>query len=81
MTGLPKYHLTCDKDRNDWELKREGAKRATRRFATKGEAMGHRVLEKLLGSKGGSVRIHRMDGTFEEERTFPAAPPKRTARR
>lgn len=34
-------------------------------FNTKAEAL----LEKLVGE--GTVRIHREDGQFEEERTFP----------
>jgi hypothetical protein len=46
-------------------------------FKTKDEALEGGVLEKLVGK--GSVRIHREDGEFEEERTFPrSADPRRS---
>ena len=40
-------------------------------FSTKGEALAGGKLEKLLGKQGGTVRVHKQDGKFAEERTFP----------
>ena len=69
--ALPRYTLSPDSEKGDWVLMREGASRATRRFATKAEATKGGVLEDVIDKEGGSVRIQRMDGTYEEERTFP----------
>ena len=68
---LPKYHLTKDKDKGDWKLKKEGADRATRRFPTKYEATAGGVLADAVGKDGGSVRIHLEKGRIQEERTYP----------
>jgi hypothetical protein len=39
------------------------------------------VLGKAVGSGGGSVQIRKLDGTIQEERTFPrAADPKGVTR-
>ena len=37
----------------------------------KADAVAGGVLERAVGKPGGTVRIHKVDGTFEEERTFP----------
>ena len=29
------------------------------------------ILEQAIGEEGGAVRVHRQDGQFAEERTFP----------
>lgn len=69
--NLPPYTLSHDDKRGDWQLKRDGADRATRRFPTKEEATKGGVLESALGSAGGSVKIQDKTGRFQEERTFP----------
>ncbi|HYG30604.1 MAG TPA: DUF2188 domain-containing protein [Allosphingosinicella sp.] len=71
--NLPRYHLTKDKEKGDWELREQGADRAKRRFETKSEATAGGVLGAALGKAGGSVRIHLEKGPIEEERTFPRA--------
>jgi len=73
MADVPQYHLTYDSAQGDWELRRVGAERATRRFATKAEAVAGGALAEAIRAEGGSVRIHNRDGTIEEERTFPRA--------
>ena len=40
-------------------------------FATKAKALAHGELERTVGTEGGTVRIHRQDGQFAEERTYP----------
>ena len=69
--NLPRYHLTKDAKKGDWALKKEGADRATRRFDTKDDATKGGALPGAIGGAGGSVRIHKTDGTIQEERTFP----------
>jgi len=71
MEKLRKYTLSKDKAKDDWVLKEEGSGRATRRFETKTEATKGGVLPDALGKKGGSVKIRKLDGTYQEERTFP----------
>jgi hypothetical protein len=51
-----------------WELiGQEGG--VVRRFASKVEALAGGILEKIV--ERGTVRIHKEDGSFEEERTYP----------
>lgn len=70
--NLTPYTLSYDHERRDWQLKRDGSDRATRRFKTKEEATRGGVLESALGSGGGSVKIQKKQGSqFQEERTFP----------
>ncbi|MER9533049.1 DUF2188 domain-containing protein [Mesorhizobium sp. M0309] len=79
MAKLPKFELMHDKAKGDWVLKAQGADKATRRFETKGIATAGGVLESAIGKGGGSVRIKKMDGTIQEERTFPgSADPKKS---
>ncbi len=66
---LPKYHLVSKEDK--WRLEPEGGGRAKRVFDTKGDATAGGALRDALGKGGGSVRIHKQDGTIQEERTFP----------
>lgn len=71
MAKLPKYTLSRDKKNGDWRLEQEGADRAKKIFETKGDATAGGVLRKALGAEGGSVRIKKTDGTYQEERTYP----------
>lgn len=68
---LTPYTLSYDEKQDDWQLRKDGADRATRRFATKEEATQGGVLEEAIGSAGGSVKIQKKTGQFQEERTFP----------
>lgn len=79
MSDLRKFTLSKDTSRGDWELRQDGAARATKRFATKGKATQGGVLKEALGREGGSVKIRKEDGTYQEERTFPrSADPRRS---
>lgn len=72
---MDSYHVVQTAD--GWELKKEGAHRASKRAATKQELVG--ALGAFFEGKTASVKIHRVDGTFEEERTYPrSADPKRS---
>jgi hypothetical protein len=64
---MDNYHITKADDH--WELKKEGASRASLTAATKDE-----IVEKthsFMEGKTASVKIHKLDGTIQEERTYP----------
>ncbi|MDI9776687.1 DUF2188 domain-containing protein [Pseudomonas guariconensis] len=61
------YHINPTGE--GWELKKAGAERASKRSATKQELVAS--LSKFFEGKTASVRIHKADGTIEEERTYP----------
>lgn len=63
---MDNYHIT--KKGSSWQLKRQGASRATLKAATKQE-----VIQKTrnhMEDKVGSVKIHKGNGLFQEERTY-----------
>jgi len=72
---MDNYHLSPTAD--GWELKIVGAERASKRAATKQELVN--ALTQFFDDKTASVKIHRADGSIEEERTYPrSADPKRS---
>jgi hypothetical protein len=64
--NMNNYHLTTNGDR--WELQAEGG-RGLASFPTKEEAL-ERSIE-IVTQRTGSLKIHKADGTIEEERTYP----------
>ena len=70
MTNLPWFNLVHDQQQDDWALRNELG-RTVRRFETKEDATAGGVLKDVLGGAGGSVRIHKETGAFQEERSFP----------
>ena len=68
MSQRKNYHITKTPD--GWQGKAEGGKRASVTGNTK-----EKVVQKTIGiakNQGNtSVKIHKADGTFQEERTFP----------
>lgn len=71
MANLRKFTLSHDSKKGDWKLQQDGASRATKRFDTKAKATAGGVLADALGNAGGSVRIEKVKGGYQEERTFP----------
>lgn len=72
---MDNYHLSPTAD--GWELKKAGAERASNRAVTKHELVNS--LADFFDGNTASVKIHKADGTIEEERTYPrSADPKRT---
>lgn len=79
MTKLPKFTLTHNEKKERWDLTKDGASKPSATFGTKTEATKGGVLEKALGKSGGSVKIQKVDGKYQEERTYPrAADPKKS---
>ena len=71
MSKLPKYTLTYNDPKHVWSLQHDQTKRVVKNFETKQEATKGGVLEKALGKAGGSVKIQKENGRFQEERTYP----------
>ena len=63
---MDNYHIT--KKGDSWQLKRQGASRATLSAETKQEAI--QQTRKHMENKVGSVKIHKENGRFQEERTY-----------
>lgn len=73
MAKLPKFTLSKDDKKDQWVLKNDTSGRAKASFDTKAGATAGGVLEKALGREGGSVKIQKENGRFQEERTYPGS--------
>lgn len=79
MARLPKYTLTRNNTKDRWDLNRDGTRETVRTFGTKGAATKGGVLERAVGPQGGSVKIEKENGRYQEERTYPrSADPKKS---
>jgi len=77
MSKRKTYHVTKTKD--GWQGKAEGGDRASVKGSTKKEVVEKTInLAKNQGNT--SVKIHKQNGKFQEERTYPKGtdphPPK-----
>lgn len=76
MAKLTKFTLTHNEKKDRWDLKSDKTDKVVKTFNTKAEATAGGVLKKATGGDA-SVKIQKMDGKFQEERTFPgSADPK-----
>ncbi|TDE13188.1 MULTISPECIES: DUF2188 domain-containing protein [Dyadobacter] len=66
---MKNYHLT--KDGKSWKLQRENTSRATANFAGFNKEEAIRKSAEILGDSNSSLKIHKMDGRIQEERTYP----------
>ena len=72
---MANYHITPTE--NGWALKKQGAERASKTATTKVEII--KLATEFLDGKTASLKIHKEDGTIQEERTYPrSADPKKT---
>lgn len=72
---MENYHITTTTD--GWELKKQGATRASKTATTKAEIV--EIASEFLQGKTASLKIHKEDGTIQEERTYPrSADPARS---
>lgn len=77
MAKLPKYTLTHNEEKDRWDLVNDATDRVKASYDKKAEALTGGVLESELGKAGGSVKIQKVNGRFQEERTYPgSADPK-----
>jgi hypothetical protein len=72
MAKLPKFTVS-KRDDGKWALKKDGADRATKVFDKKADVIKGGALKDAVGKAGGSVKIQKVDGKFQEERTYPDA--------
>ncbi len=63
---MDNYHIT--KDGDQWKLKKEGAERASKIADTKREIIDQ--TRNFMSDRIGSVKIHKENGRFQEERTI-----------
>jgi hypothetical protein len=64
---MDNYHITPAE--NGWALKKEGAGRASKTATTKAEII--ELASEFLDGKTASLKIHKEDGSIQEERTYP----------
>jgi hypothetical protein len=64
---MDNYHIS--KSDSGWELKKQGATRASITAPTKAEII--QLASDFLDGKTASLKIHKEDGTMQEERTYP----------
>ncbi|UGY03170.1 DUF2188 domain-containing protein [Bradyrhizobium quebecense] len=80
MGNLPRYTLSHNERRDQWELRHDNSRRLVESFEHKADATAGGSLSAALGTKGGSVKIKKMDGVFQEERTFPRSADPRSSK-
>ncbi|RRV10556.1 DUF2188 domain-containing protein [Pseudomonas sp. v388] len=72
---MDNYQIT--KTDKGWALTKQGAGRASKTASTKAEITS--LASEFLEGKTASLKIHKEDGTIQEERTYPrAADPTKT---
>ena len=72
MAASRRFTLKYNDETGTWELRNEQTSRLVRSFGSKEAATRAGVLEKEIGSAGGSVTIRKKGGVFEEERRYGA---------
>ncbi|MGE3508137.1 MAG: DUF2188 domain-containing protein [Vicinamibacterales bacterium] len=71
MAKLPKFTLDKNERTQRWDLTNDTTDRKVKSFETKADATKGGALEKAVGPGGGSVKIQKENGRFQEERTYP----------
>ena len=62
---LNRYRVTYDKTMQNWVVKMDGATRASKRCATKEEAL--KVAKELAKKKDSKLSVHKKDGKFQKK--------------
>ena len=79
MAKLPKFTLDKNERTDRWQLTNDQTNRVVKRFETKADATAGGALKRAVGPEGGSVKIQKENGRFQEERTYPRSrDPKRS---
>lgn len=77
---LRKLTLTHNKKKGTWDLKQDKGNQVLHSFRTKANATKGGALKKVLGKKGGSVKIAKITGGYQEERTYPGSKDPRSSK-
>jgi hypothetical protein len=80
MSKLPKYTLEYDEKKEKWALEKDSTGQAIKTFDTKEDATRRDILKRALGEEGGSVKIQKQNGRFQEERPFPPSADPRSSK-
>jgi hypothetical protein len=79
MAKLQKFTLSHNDDRDRWELRQDKTRDLVKSFDKKADATAGGALSRALGKEGGSVKIEKISGGYQEERTFPrSADPRKS---
>ena len=70
MAKLPKFTLIHNNSMGGWDLKKDKTNSTIKHFETKEDAIAGGVLKNAIGGQG-SVKIKKMDNSYQEERTYP----------
>ena len=70
---LRKLTLTHNPKKSTWDLKVDKSNQVLHRFRTKENATKGGAMKRVLGKKGGSVKIEKISGGYQEERTYPGS--------
>lgn len=75
---MANYHVSKDKNRDEWKIQKEEGQKASGYAKTQKEA--EKTAKKLsLNSGGGEVRIHGLDGRIRDTDTVkPGNDPRKT---
>jgi len=73
MAKLPKFTLERNEKTDRWDLVKDTTDRTVKSFETKADATRGGALERAVGADGGSVKIQKENGRFQEERTYPGS--------
>ncbi len=73
MSKLEKYTLDFEEKKDKWEFTNDRTSKVVGSFVKKEDATTGGVLKKILGQDGGSVKIQKMNGRIQEERTYPGS--------
>lgn len=66
---MENFHLTHDDGK--YKLKKEGAERSSKVFDTNKTEAIQSAKKFIENQGGGSLKIHKNSGGFQEERTYP----------
>ncbi|WP_213290984.1 DUF2188 domain-containing protein [Bradyrhizobium sp. sGM-13] len=80
MPKLPKYTLSHNDRTDKWVLKQDKSNKVVKSFENKTDATAGGALSKAIGTEGGSVKIEKLDGKYQEERTFPRSADPKTSK-
>jgi hypothetical protein len=69
------YHLTLDNEEKIWKGKQEGGKRAVVTGENKADALAE-LIDIAMNQPLAQIKIHKTDGTIQEERTYGKDPEK-----
>jgi hypothetical protein len=80
MANLRKFTLDHNEQKDRWDLKNDVTNRVVKTFETKSDATAGGAIKQVLGIEGGSVKIQKENGRYQEERTYPRSKDPRSSK-